>query len=45
MVPQDLPPQDDKAARRKRVLIAVGLFGVSLFMYLSFIVKTAIKGP
>jgi hypothetical protein len=44
VAPEQLPP-DDKAARRKRVLIGLGLLGVSLFMYVSFIVKTAIKGP
>jgi hypothetical protein len=41
---ENLSP-DDKAARRKRILIGVGLAAVSLFMYVSFIVKTAIKGP
>ncbi len=44
MVSKDLPPSE-KDARRKRVLIAIALFGVSLFMYVSFIIKTAIKGP
>jgi len=41
---ENLPP-DEKAARRKRMLIGLGLFAVSAFMYVSFIVKTAIKGP
>jgi len=42
--PQDSPP-DDKATRRKRIIIALLLAGVSLFMYVSFIIKTAVKGP
>jgi hypothetical protein len=41
---EDLPPSE-KAARRKRILIALGLGAISLFMYVSFIIKTAIKGP
>jgi type II secretory pathway component PulM len=41
---ENLPPTE-KAARRKRMLIGFGLFAVSAFMYVSFIVKTAIKGP
>ena len=41
---QNLTPED-KAVRRKRILIGVGLFAMSMFMYVSFIVKTAIKGP
>jgi len=39
------PDPSDKQQRRKRILIALLLAGISLFMYVSFIVKTAIKGP
>jgi hypothetical protein len=42
---QDLPPPDDKASRRKRIITLVALLGLALFMYVSFILKTAIKGP
>jgi hypothetical protein len=34
-----------KANRRRLMLIGVALAAVSLFMYVSFILKTAIKGP
>ncbi len=45
VVPNDNPPPSDKDARRKSIIIAVILIGISLFMYVSFILKTAIKGP
>lgn len=38
-------PSSDKTARRNSIIIAVLAIGVSLFMYVSFIIKTAIKGP
>ena len=31
--------------RRKSIIIAVVAVGISLFMYVSFIIKTAVKGP
>ena len=34
-----------KISRAKLVLFALGLGAMSLFMYVSFIVKTALKGP
>jgi hypothetical protein len=42
-----VPPGDskDKANRRRLALIGLGLAALSLFMYVSFILKTAIKGP
>ena len=39
------PPRYDKAQRRRLVLFGIALAAVSLFMYVSFIVKTAVKGP
>ena len=45
MVSQDIPPPSDKAARRKRLLMVLALFGVSIFMYVAFIIKTAVRGP
>jgi hypothetical protein len=44
VVNNDVPPSDQDA-RRKRIIIAFILIGISLFMYVSFIFKTAIKGP
>ncbi len=41
MDPKTPPPPD----RKKLVLFALMLGGLSLFMYVSFILKTAIKGP
>jgi hypothetical protein len=38
-------PDADKAKRRKLLWFALALASVSLFMYVSFILKTAIKGP
>ncbi len=35
----------DKANRRRLILIGLALAAVSLFMYVSFILKTAIRGP
>ena len=43
MTPQD--PSDEKANRRRGIIIALVAVGLSLFMYVSFIIKTAIKGP
>ncbi|MGE3476813.1 MAG: hypothetical protein AB7H70_13515 [Rhodospirillaceae bacterium] len=47
-----VPPQDSnnadsraKAKRRRVVLFACLLALVPLFMYVSFIVKTAVRGP
>ncbi len=45
MSPVSPPPPDDKAGRRQRVYILLTLAGMSLFMYVSFIIKTAVKGP
>jgi len=45
VVSDDNPPPSDKEARRKSILVAVILIGISLFMYVSFIIKTAVKGP
>ena len=45
MVSNDIPPPSDQDARRKRIIVAVILIGISLFMYVSFIIKTAVKGP
>jgi hypothetical protein len=39
--PNAPPPKD----RKKLVLFALMLAALSLFMYVSFIVKTAVKGP
>lgn len=41
------PPDDsrEKAHRRKLVLFGLAMAALSLFMYVSFILKTAIKGP
>ncbi len=36
---------DEKAKRRRLVLFACVLALVPLFMYVSFIIKTAVKGP
>jgi len=43
----ELPPEDSKqkANRRRLILIGLALAAASLFMYVSFILKTAIKGP
>jgi len=43
----DTPPDDskEKANRRRLVVFGLLLFGVSLFMYASFIWKTAVRGP
>lgn len=38
-------PSQDKANRRKGIIIGLVAAGISLFMYVSFIIKTAIKGP
>jgi hypothetical protein len=42
-----IPPDDskEKANRRRLILIGFALAAISLFMYVSFILKTAIKGP
>ncbi len=47
-----IPPQDsdhadsnEKAKRRRLVLFACALAFVPLFMYVSFIIKTAVRGP
>jgi hypothetical protein len=45
VVSDDIPPPSDKEARRKSIIIAVILIGISVFMYVSFIIKTAVKGP
>ena len=45
VVSSDIPPPSDQDARRKRIIVAVILIGISLFMYFSFIIKTAVKGP
>ncbi len=37
--------ETEKAARRKRLIFALCCGGVALFMYVSFILKTAINGP
>ncbi|MGE4064700.1 MAG: hypothetical protein AB7E79_15145 [Rhodospirillaceae bacterium] len=34
-----------KAARRRAIVVGLILVGISLFMYVSFIVKTAVRGP
>lgn len=39
------PPDREKPDRKKMVLFALMLVGMSVFMYVSFIVKTAVKGP
>ena len=41
MDPKTPPPPN----RTKMILFALMLGGLSLFMYVSFILKTAIKGP
>lgn len=41
-------PSDEskaKAHRRKMILFGIALAAVSLFMYVSFIYKTAVRGP
>ena len=38
-------PSGDKSARRRGIIIGLVAAGLSLFMYVSFIIKTAIKGP
>lgn len=48
-----VPPQDsntadsksEKAKRRRLVLFAFALALVPVFMYVSFIIKTAVRGP
>ncbi len=40
MEPQTPPPD-----RKKMVLFALTLLAISAFMYVSFIVKTAVNGP
>ncbi len=44
---QGPPPKQssDKANRRTAIIIGLAALGISLFMYVSFIIKTAIKGP
>lgn len=41
------PPKDskEKADRRRLILFGLALAAASLFMYVSFILKTAIRGP
>lgn len=41
------PPDDSKerANRRRLILFGLALGAVSLFMYVSFILKTAVRGP
>jgi flagellar basal body-associated protein FliL len=41
---QNTPP-DEKSTRKRSIMIALVLFALSAFMYVSFIVKTAVKGP
>lgn len=46
--PEHKHPLDPKAPppdRKKMVLFALMLLAISAFMYVSFIVKTAVKGP
>jgi hypothetical protein len=40
-----LPPPSNTSARRKGIVIGILLASISLFMYVSFIIKTAVKGP
>ncbi len=40
MDPKNPPPD-----RKKMILFALMLLGISAFMYVSFIVKTAVRGP
>ena len=40
--PNTPPPPKD---RKKLVLFALMLIGMSLFMYVSFIIKVAVNGP
>ena len=44
---KDTPPDDskEKANRRRLALFGLMLLAVSLFMYASFIWKTAVRGP
>lgn len=39
------PSQPNKAQRLRLILFGIAVASVSLFMYVSFILKTAIKGP
>lgn len=41
------PPDDSKEKTSRQRLVLFGLFlaGLSLFMYVSFILKTAVRGP
>lgn len=41
------PPDDskEKANRRRLILFGLALGAISLFMYVSFILKTAVRGP
>ena len=39
------PTSRDKAQRLRLILFGIAVASVSLFMYVSFILKTAIKGP
>jgi len=41
---KETPPLSDEL-KKKNVRVAVILLGMSLFMFVSFIVKTALKGP
>lgn len=39
-------PDDEQAKMKRRlILFALALGALSLFMYVSFIVKTAVRGP
>jgi hypothetical protein len=41
----DRNPNPQPPSRKKMVLFALMLGAMSLFMYVSFIIKTAVKGP
>ncbi len=45
MTTQDLKTQPPGPSRTRLILFALGLAAISLFMYVGFIVKTAVKGP
>lgn len=39
------PSKQDKAQRLRLILFGIAVASLSAFMYVSFIVKTAVKGP
>jgi len=42
---QTPPPDSKKPDRKKLVLVALMLGFAALFMYVTFIIKTAVRGP